>query len=142
MAETDFGCDRDTEEATGDVALVMRHRFALCGLHGPATSARVWFKEFDFGMKAGAAVEYKLLQSLRWRETKESVSVPATWWGALRARFWPAWALARWPVRCRMIPTEIHEYHVCPHIPLPGESGVVHLAFLRHPRLDVGPEKE
>lgn len=63
-------------------------------------------------------------------------TVPADWWQALRARWFPAWWLARWPVQTREIyATVAHQrYHVCPHVAIPKQDR--HLYFLAH---DGGP---
>lgn len=42
---------------------------------------------------------------------------PATWWEHFKERFFPAWALERWPVRYREINVSEKRYSaVCPHV--------------------------
>ena len=44
-------------------------------------------------------------------------SCPATWWDAVKERFFPEWMLGRWPVRYKNIDIEQQIYRaVCPHL--------------------------
>lgn len=55
---------------------------------------------------------------------------PKDWWQAFKERWFPSWALKRWPVEYEEIDIdEIVAYAVCPHvdIPKPGK----HLEWLR-----------
>lgn len=49
-------------------------------------------------------------------EWKEPTHVPADWWQAFKERWFPDWALERWPVRNRTIYTVHKKSRVCPHI--------------------------
>ncbi len=58
-----------------------------------------------------------------------SVTVPADWWQAFRARWLPAWWLRRWPVVTHTIVTRQEvTYRVCPHMGVP--PGARHVQFL------------
>lgn len=53
--------------------------------------------------------------------TKERVTVhekwPRTWWDAFKERWFPQWAIARWPVEYRRIDIDQPIYlAVCPHL--------------------------
>jgi len=70
---------------------------------------------------------------------KERISVhkrwPKDWWQAFKDRWFPAWALKRWPVQWETIDIDQQIYQaVCPHIQDDPQSR--HLQFLCHP--DVG----
>lgn len=41
----------------------------------------------------------------------EAVSFPADWWQGVKARWFPAWALKRWPVQRRTIKLDAYELH-------------------------------
>ena len=58
------------------------------------------------------------------------VKSPANWWEHFKLRWFPSWALKRWPVEVLVqeIPQSIQ--HVCPHINVPGNMS--HIRFLCH----------
>lgn len=54
---------------------------------------------------------------------------PADWWQAVKERWFPAWAIKRWPVNYKVI--SVHKEMVtrmCPHIATPENRP--HVAFL------------
>lgn len=65
---------------------------------------------------------------------KERVEVheewPANWWEALKERWFPAWALRRWPVQKKSIHISKAVYHaVCPHLYVTGQLSKEHNCF-------------
>lgn len=57
-------------------------------------------------------------------------SWPADWWQAVKARWFPQWALRRWPVRLaynERRDVQVH-HRLCPHIP--GYDAQQHVEFL------------
>ena len=56
-------------------------------------------------------------------------SVPVDWWQHFKQRWFPTWALWRWPVQERTIETRIFKRaRVCPHLGI--ESFEPHITFL------------
>ena len=49
-------------------------------------------------------------------------SVPADWWQHFKLRWFPRWAVRRWPVQARRIVTIIKHCHVCPHQDVPPDA--------------------
>jgi hypothetical protein len=61
---------------------------------------------------------------------------PLTWWDAVKERWFPAWALRRWPVRYRRI--DVHQKRfaaVCPHVRIDQQGS--HLQWLVQKQQDV-----
>lgn len=59
--------------------------------------------------------------------------VPASWWQHLKQRWFPKWALRRWPVKTRDILTVWTVYRVCPHTCQDVPDGTAaHFHFLAH----------
>jgi hypothetical protein len=61
-----------------------------------------------------------------------TASYPADWWQALKDRWFPAWALKRWPVRLHTITLTITELY--PKLAAPGYAESV--AFAKCERMD------
>ena len=56
-------------------------------------------------------------------------SWPATWWDAVKERWYPKWALRRWPVKYQRIDVHRPVYKaVCTHLPMEGNGP--HIQFL------------
>lgn len=53
---------------------------------------------------------------------------PADWWQAFKERWFPMWALRRWPVRCHELHREIERYKVCPHLAVDPQRK--HISFM------------
>ena len=68
-------------------------------------------------------IEAAMLKRRIHAEPKETVRVPATWWDAVKER----WFLKRW-VKYREIPTRYEIWAVCPHLPTRDQE--VHRVFL------------
>lgn len=56
---------------------------------------------------------------------KLTISYPADWWQALRERWFPAWWLARWPVRKVTHTVDVKALY--PDFALPGHRHVMHM---------------
>jgi len=50
------------------------------------------------------------------KEVLETVEVPETWWDAVKERFFFSRLKERFPVKYRVIKTNVNHVHVCPHI--------------------------
>lgn len=48
----------------------------------------------------------ELLHQVYLREARQTVTYPADWWQAVKARFFPAWLLKRYPVRHASVTVE------------------------------------
>lgn len=56
-------------------------------------------------------------------------SYPKAWWDAFKQRWFPAWALKRWPAEMKRIYVDKQQYlAVCPHIDDPHQG--THLEWL------------
>ena len=53
------------------------------------------------------------------RKAKDAVSFPADWWEAFKERWFPSWALARWPVVRR----EFRAQEILPAVAWPSNYG-------------------
>ena len=53
---------------------------------------------------------------------------PASWWDHFKYRWFPSWALDRWPVEYEVFNETVHHHHVCPHIQMDGPHK--HIQFL------------
>lgn len=92
-------------------------------------------KRFE-GMTVQAEWMYDLdacavrLKKYVWSErlADESVSWPTTWWDAFKARWFPRWALRRWPAKYSHADFRI--YRGYPDLVLPDQKSV--LFSLRH----------
>jgi hypothetical protein len=56
-----------------------------------------WEEEFEPFFKGRLLHSYMALAGQRFEPVR--VEYPADWWQALKARWFPAWAARRWPVR-------------------------------------------
>lgn len=85
---------------------------------------------FRFGEQVGLRFRTYLYGSgkERWR-----VEYPATWWEHFKQRWFPAWALRRWPVRKTIEEGDVFA-RVCPHVTFPSRESC--LQFLAYPRLE------
>lgn len=110
-----------------------------------STASLRWLKDYKFDVAADyladnilAVLTARFLGRRVQSEERETpvAEVPLDWWQAFRARWFPAWWLARWPVRMRQIyaVTARYRYHVCPHFDLPpGNNHVYFLAYENPP---------
>lgn len=57
----------------------------------------------------------------RREDLTESVYYPADWWQAFKARWFPRWALKRWPTRTIMLNITT-VYYCCPHADIPNNG--------------------
>ncbi|KKM81976.1 hypothetical protein LCGC14_1324290 [marine sediment metagenome] len=66
-------------------------------------------------------------------ETRET-SVPATWWDAFKAVYFPDWLERRFPMKTTTIVTETKFVHVCPHLNIATrDEERFHMQFLTPP---------
>lgn len=65
-------------------------------------------------------------RKVRLSESRE-VSYPATWWDAFKVRFFPRWALSRWPAVATTLRLTVEADAVAlfPEIQFPGNKGCV-----------------
>ena len=62
-----------------------------------------------------------------------TIEYPADWWQAFKKRWFPGWALERWPVLLQCHKVETHR--VCPHLAVPPDAGYgeqIHFMFLEN----------
>lgn len=78
------------------------------------------------------AVELKtyLLAGQRHEAKREEEWIPADWWSAFKERWFPGWALLRWPPRRRCIVRKILVQHVCPHMNYSPREEARHVQWL------------
>ena len=94
----------------------------------PNTQVRAYRDQVARGLTF--SIETAFLKHRIHAEPKETERVPADWWQALKARWFPR-GLAR--VKYREIPTRYELWAVCPHIPFENHGGQqVHFSFLRN----------
>lgn len=95
--------------------------------------------EVCFGTKPRFEIEHDLLAARRLVRMIQDVAVqripnslryPATWWDALKLRWFPAWALGRWPAQYAQYDAMV----LYPEIALPEK-----MHFMRVYRVDLGP---
>lgn len=68
-------------------------------------------------------------RAIKGKTVHEKVEVPADWWQHLKQRWFPAWALRRWPARMRTI--DVRVTRLCPHIKLDERNrSHEHIVFL------------
>lgn len=77
------------------------------------------------------------LEAFVYRDAERSPTVtkhverPADWWSAFKQRFFPRWALWRWPARIERIPVYTEVVRMCPHLEFDHEDpNGRHLRFL------------
>jgi hypothetical protein len=63
------------------------------------------------------AYAFRRMFSLAGQQKTKTVSFPANWWQHFKQRWFPAWALDRWPVRLRTV--NFHAVRVFDGIPAP-----------------------
>jgi len=62
-----------------------------------------------------------------------SYRFPATWWEHLKKTHFPAWLLARFPVKYALVAYEYEtEIRLCPHANIAWPDGACHLDFLTY----------
>lgn len=65
-----------------------------------------------------------------WGEPDQEVvveEVPLTWWDHLKQRWFPAWALNRWPVQHRQVTTTVRVLYPNLKIQVPDQRPVLHI---------------
>jgi hypothetical protein len=69
-----------------------------------------------------AAREQTTLKSYRY--------IPKTWWDHLKERWFPRWALHRWPVQRERLELLRCYYRTCHHLPFDPQDPATHVAWL------------
>lgn len=97
---------------------VEEHTFPI---HELVRCMRIDVNHVPANMQASLVKEMfgRLLCEIRERHIKgktvhEKIEVPADWWQHVKQRWFPAWALRRWPARTRTI--DVRVTRICPHI--------------------------
>lgn len=54
---------------------------------------------------------------------KETIQVPADWWSSFKLRWFPKWALVRWPSEMRTINKVVNTTRICPHVGFDARPG-------------------
>jgi len=71
----------------------------------------------------------RIIQEVYGKELERvSAEYPADWWQAFKARWFPAWAKQRWPVRMKQI--ELVAQELYPKVDKPEWEPVLHLSKL------------
>jgi hypothetical protein len=74
----------------------------------------------------------RFVAELLGRKRTETVSYPATWWEHFKHRWFPRWALKRWPVQLRTV--KVDAFALFPELePLRAKGGYLELAFCEPP---------
>lgn len=76
------------------------------------------------------AYAFRRMFTLAGQQKAETVSFPCDWWQHFKQRWFPAWALVRWPVRLGTV--SFHAVRVFDGIPAPVADGAVYYALERH----------
>ena len=80
------------------------------------------------------ALQVKLVANvLTERLTVVETRHPADWWEAIKDRWFPAWALRRWPVRWAVFRLDPLVHY--PTIPLPDHRGILNYQMVTAPRI-------
>lgn len=82
----------------------------------------------DEGERLVLQLEAKLAAGPKQTQVMKQLRYPAEWWSALKVRFFPAWALARWPAKWTTVDVVLETLRVCPHIG--SHRGIEHVLFL------------
>lgn len=61
---------------------------------------------------------------------EQEIKYPATWWDAFKERWYPAWALLRWPAQHRCHSWKA--YHTYPGLLIKGQSPTLHIQTYSH----------
>lgn len=111
----------------GAIELVLQHQLRLCNrkeipkheLQHYQVRARV--NEMTEGMVIEVHRQLYGREVHSHRRTELGEHVPEDWWQAFKERWFPKWALRRWPARQRFIEKKVtHKViRVCPHLTLP-----------------------
>jgi hypothetical protein len=63
--------------------------------------------ETSVGMEVEGLVVH-LWHDVYGQRAEQTVTYPATWWDAFKTRFFPAWALKRWPAQHASVTVQAH----------------------------------
>ena len=64
----------------------------------------------------------------------DRIKIPSDWWSAFKLRWYPKWALVRWPAKEREIKivTRFRRVRICPHLEVPNGGATVKIRIVRH----------
>lgn len=68
------------------------------------------------------------------KQEEGSTTVPADWWSHFKQRWFPKWALRRWPSKTVKIVT-MRVYRCCPHDDVMAMSNQSHFEWLEYGRI-------
>ena len=80
-------------------------------------------------MTQSLVLELRSMAASRERVETEEMKLPDGWWEAFKERWFPGWALKRWPVKWKRFVVTTRVYHCCPHLDVRANGP--HLEFLR-----------
>lgn len=110
--------DRAGELVLDKLKVACAYYVARAGFEGPAAqmTARAIDHERVMGESAGYLFASYLLGLGAAEETVE-FRVPSDWWQHLKERWFPGWALRRWPTHLKTLTARVRTYKkVCPHL--------------------------
>jgi hypothetical protein len=106
-------------------------RFSASVMFDPSVLESMRLERSDFAQRMSNQMAYRLLGSVAMWRKQRVLEVPANWWEHLKERWFPQWALKRWPVLTRhydagvilpRVPVVRPEYHTV-EFPVWRQSG-------------------
>jgi len=76
----------------------------------------------DFGKELCAGIEAKFLSNFVRSDEERIDTGPADWWEHFKERWFPAWWLAKHPVKRSSVVVSVTHYRTCPHIQVQGNN--------------------
>jgi len=107
--------------------IVQRHEWVNCGIQARKALAG----KITIDLEA-SVLAFKTRQDTDW------IEFPADWWQALKERWFPQWALKRWPAKMRVVPTEVNHFNLCPHVRVPDNKTHMNWTADLHKEADCG----
>lgn len=107
---------------------VSLHFYHRTGIHDLLNRA-----EFDIAIDRAAMYLIVKMNTHLLAMPRERIDIeerwPSDWWQAFKDRWFPAWALKRWPVQYKTISVHERRYgNLCPHINIPQHN--THVEFM------------
>ncbi len=117
----------DVEQQTYTETVLRRVEFGIRRELDRSGMSQLDFNVVVSDVARGMAVE---LRAYLWGETLGNISIheewPRDWWQAFKDRWFPLWALTRWPVRYQTIDVEeVRHGPLCPHLNAPNDTHVL-----------------
>lgn len=88
--------------------------------------AEIWSEKYEQTRAFDSSHTISRLRARLLTTKQELHKFPKSWVDSVKERFYPAWALKRWPVQYEYV---WRNTFICPHIAAPAER---HLEFLTH----------